>query len=58
MFRRLFATPRKHPADVAAEIASLCHAAQFEILAMPKALRKDVGLDCGCVSQTNDLRHL
>lgn len=50
MFARLFATPRRHPRDVAEEIASICRAAQLDRLALPSGLRRDVGLDCGCDS--------
>lgn len=43
---RLF--PRRLPKDVADELASLCHTDQIERLAAPKALHKDIGVDCGC----------
>ena len=55
MFRTFFALPRRTPKDIEGELHSLCHADQIERLAMPAALRKDVGLDCGCDRPLPDL---
>ena len=50
MFKRRPAPPRQMPADLREEIEAMCHARQIEQLALPRALRRDVGLDCGCIS--------
>ena len=41
-----FQIPRRRPKDVEAEIQSLCRDQQMRHLSL--AVRKDVGLDCGC----------
>ena len=53
MLKSLFATPRKMPADVEAELYSLGRA-QFRHL--PCSVRKDIGLDCDQFASIRELR--
>lgn len=48
----MFAT-RKRPTrvlsdDILNEVRSICHSRQVSLLALPKALRRDTGTECGC----------
>ena len=47
LFRR---SPRPHSRALRDELQSLCHRAQLDALNLPAHLRRDIGLDCGCVS--------
>ena len=48
MFKSLFKTPQIMSPALRDEIQSLCRDQQIARLTMPHALRRDVGLDCGC----------
>ncbi|EAR52829.1 tRNA pseudouridine synthase B [Oceanicola granulosus HTCC2516] len=43
---------RRRPASLASrledELQALCNRAQIERLALPRRVRKDIGLDCDC----------
>ena len=54
----MFGYNRRRPLDQKhrTELLDLCQAAQFEQLALPDHLRRDIGLDCGCEARRLDRR--
>ena len=48
MFFRKFRRPRSRA--LREELEALCQRAQLEELRLPEHLRRDIGVDCGCLS--------
>ena len=49
MLKRFFSRPAPRLSDaISEEVQSICRAHQVEALSLPRHLRKDLGIDCGC----------
>lgn len=48
MLRHLFKPKERMRDALRDELHSLCHAEQIRTLTLPRDVKRDVGLDCGC----------